>query len=336
MAERPLRFDRRMSDTEALMWTIEKDPALRSSFLQITILDEQPDYKRFRGRMARAVELLPRLRQRPSPAPVRLAPPAWEDDASFDLDYHVRHLAVPAPGTDRQLLDLAAVLYEDAFDRARPLWNITIVDGLEGGRAALLTKMHHTITDGVGGVRLSTQFIDVARDAPDPEPVETVANEPTQDRLAGALAHNLRRQAVIAGRAAGTADPVERFTAIRDRLGVTKRERAVAVFGPLAGLIGGLPTSLLVRVARQQAETVDFAASNLRAADFDLYVAGAKILANHPMGPTAGTAFNATVMSYRDGFDIGINIDRGAVNYPELLRDCILDSFGELIAAGSA
>ena len=457
-----MRFDRRMSDTEALMWTIEKDPALRSSFLQITILDQQPDYERFRGRMARAVELLPRLRQRPSPAPVRLAPPAWEDDASFDLDYHVRHLAVPAPGTDRQLLDLAAVLYEDAFDRARPLWNITIVDGLEGGRAALLTKMHHTITDGVGGVRLSTQFIDLARDAPDPEPVETLANEPTQDRLVGALAHNLRRQAGIAGRAAGNAvslathprrvpalvadsaemarsiarqlavvqkarsslwtdrslgrrfeilsvslddvkraakglggtvndlfvaavaggagtyhrakgapvdelrmsmpvstrddrsaggnafsptrvlvpagiaDPVERFTAIRDRLGVTKRERAVAVFGPLAGLIGGLPTSLLVRVARQQAETVDFAASNLRAADFDLYVAGAKILANHPMGPTAGTAFNATVMSYRDGFDIGINIDRGAVNYPELLRDCILDSFGELIAAGSS
>src|SRR5438552_3304372 len=205
MAERPMRFDRRMSDTEALMWTIEKDPALRSSFLQITILDQQPDYERFRRRMARAVELLPRLRQRPSPAPVRLAPPAWEDDASFDLDYHVRHLAVPAPGTDRQLLDLAAVLYEDAFDRARPLWNITIVDGLEGGRAALLTKMHHTITDGVGGVRLSTQFIDLARHAPDPEPVETVANEPTQDRLAGALAHNLRRQAGIAGRAAGNA-----------------------------------------------------------------------------------------------------------------------------------
>src|SRR5437764_1300767 len=73
MAERPMRFDRRMSDTEALMWTIEKDPALRSSFLQITILDQQPDYERFRGRMARAVELLPRLRQRPSPAPVRLA-----------------------------------------------------------------------------------------------------------------------------------------------------------------------------------------------------------------------------------------------------------------------
>src|SRR5437899_528912 len=208
MAERPMRFDRRMSDTEALMWTIEKDPALRSSFLQITILDQQPDYERFRRRMARAVELLPRLRQRPSPAPVRLAPPAWEDAAAFDLDYHVRHLAVPAPGTDRQLLDLAAVLYEDAFDRARPLWNLTIVDGLEGGRAALLAKMHHTITDGVGGVRLSMQFIDVARDAPDPDPLEIPPSAPPDERgflqtAAEAASHNLRRQLGIAQRAVG-------------------------------------------------------------------------------------------------------------------------------------
>src|SRR2546428_13079691 len=109
MAERPLRFDRRMSDTEALMWTIEKDPALRSSFLQITILDQQPDYERFRRRMARAVELLPRLRQRPSPAPVRLPPPPREGDAAFDLAYHLRHLAAPPPGTHRQPLDLAPV-----------------------------------------------------------------------------------------------------------------------------------------------------------------------------------------------------------------------------------
>src|SRR5436305_10308861 len=171
MAERPLRFERRMSDAEALMWTIEKDPALRSSFLQLTLLDSTPDFERFRRRMDRAVRVLPRLRQRVVNPPARFAPPEWADDPSFDLDFHVRRLALPAPGSERQLLDLAALVYEDAFDRARPLWQLTIVEGLEGGRAALLAKMHHTITDGVGGVRLSLQFLDLSPDAPDPDDV---------------------------------------------------------------------------------------------------------------------------------------------------------------------
>src|SRR4051794_13770889 len=205
MAERPLRFERRMSDAEALMWTIEKDPGLRSSFLQLTLLDKPPDFERFRRRMERAVKVLPRLGQRVVPPPFRFAPPEWADDPSFDLDFHVRRLALPPPGTERQLLDLAALLYEDAFDRARPLWNLTIVEGLEGGRAALLAKMHHTITDGVGGVRLSMQFIDVARDAPDPEPVEEAAEAVTQRGIpavvSDAAGHIARRQLGIVRRA---------------------------------------------------------------------------------------------------------------------------------------
>ncbi|MBV8387653.1 MAG: diacylglycerol O-acyltransferase, partial [Acidimicrobiia bacterium] len=162
MAERPMRFERRMSDAEALMWTIEKDPAMRSSFLQLTLLDSPPDFERFRRRMERAVKVIPRLGQRVVPPPFRFAPPEWADDPSFDIDFHVRRVAVPPPGTERQLLDLAALIYEDAFDRARPLWQLTIVEGLEGNRAALLAKMHHTITDGIGGLRLSMQFIDLS------------------------------------------------------------------------------------------------------------------------------------------------------------------------------
>src|SRR5205807_5872271 len=151
--------------------------------------------------------VLPRLRQRVVPPPARFAPPEWADDPSFDLSFHVRRLAIPPPGTDRQLLDLAALLYEDAWDRARPLWNLTIVEGLEGGRAALLAKMHHTITDGEGGVRLSMQFIDLARDAPDPDPHDVDEAPPADERgilgiAAEAAAHNLRRQLGILQRAA--------------------------------------------------------------------------------------------------------------------------------------
>src|SRR5688500_14981807 len=140
-----VRFDRRMSDAEALMWNLEKDPSLRSTFLNVTFLDQPPSFDGFRKRMERAVAELPRLHQRVAPSPARLAPPEWQDDPSFDLDFHVRRVALPQPGTDRQLLDLAAVEFQDPFDRARPLWRYSIVEGLSDGRAALLAKMHHTI-----------------------------------------------------------------------------------------------------------------------------------------------------------------------------------------------
>ena len=99
--------------------------------------------------------VVPRLRQRVVPAFGRLAPPAWHDDPDFDIDYHVRRIALPGPGTERELLDLAATLAADPFDRTRPLWEFHVVEGLEGGRAAMVQKMHHTITDGEGGVRMS-------------------------------------------------------------------------------------------------------------------------------------------------------------------------------------
>jgi diacylglycerol O-acyltransferase len=462
-APRPLRMAPHMSDAEALMWTLEKDPVLRSSFLQLTILDRPPDLDRLRRRMDRATRVIPRLRERVVSGPARIGPPRWSTDPTFDLAYHVRHLAVPPPGTLRQLLDLAAAVYDAPFDRARPLWEMAVVEGLEGGRAALLVKMHHTITDGVGGVRLSMEFLDLARDAAEPPPVPAPAPTPAPrglalvgaaaghlarrqlgaarrlvagglglashpDRLprlaaeAAATAASVARQALVTdparsplwrGRATGShrfealgfdldavrraakalggtvndlfvtavaggagayharagepvaelrmampinrrddrsaggnafspsrvvvpvaGDAVARFAAVRDRLGRVKREPALRVAEGVAGALNVLPVSLLVRLARQQAATVDFATSNLRGAPFDLYIAGAEVLANHPMGPTAGVAFNATVMSYRDRFDVGLNTDAGAVDDPELLARCIADAFDELLAYG--
>jgi hypothetical protein len=129
---------------------------------------------------------------------------------------------------------------------------------------------------------------------------------------------------------AGIEDPVERFHEIHRRLATTKSERALGLADTLAGVLNGLPTALVVRLARQQVETVDFATSNLRGANFDLFVAGAQVIANHPMGPTAGTAFNATVLGYRDHLDLGLNIDTAAIDDPGLLRGCVEESFAEL------
>ena len=154
MADLP-HFDRKMSDAEGLMWRLEKDPHLSSTFANVTLLDRAPDFDRLLRRLDRAVHVIPRLRQRVQPVPANLSAPTWVDDPNFDIRNHVRHVALPKPGTLRQLLDLACLLTADSFARTRPLWQFWVIDGLRGGKSALLQKMHHTIVDGEGGVRLS-------------------------------------------------------------------------------------------------------------------------------------------------------------------------------------
>jgi WS/DGAT/MGAT family acyltransferase len=469
-----------MSDLEALMWNLEKDPYLASSFANVTVLDQPPDVDNLRGRLTAALVRVPRLRQRVVPGLGRLAPPEWQDDPEFDIDYHVRRIALPAPGSERQLYDLASLLASTPFDRTRPLWEFTVIEGLEGGRAALFQKIHHTVMDGEGGVRMSVEFLDLERSpAPrEPEPdTEDAVDEGSADLgdaadRAGATGssgfvataletanHNLRRQLGVTRRAVGGAawlvrhpdripalggevvagaqsllrqmavtdaahsplwterslrrrfetlriplddtkraakalggsvndlfvagavaaagayhrakgaevdelritmpvstrtkgstdanaftptrvllpaspdlDPETRMNTIRERLGTTKGERAIGLAAGLAGVMNVLPTSVLVRFARQQVETVDFATSNVRGAPFDLYIAGAKIEANYPMGPTGGTAFNLTLLSSGGWLDMGCNIDLAAIEDPDLLRRCLEEAYAELLA----
>ncbi|MEO6571274.1 MAG: wax ester/triacylglycerol synthase domain-containing protein [Ilumatobacteraceae bacterium] len=174
-----MRFDRAMSDAEGLMWRLEKDPHLSSTFGTVTVLDRAPDFDAFRRRMERAVENVPRLRQRVMPAPANMAPPVWVDDPEFSIDRHVRRIACPKPGTLRQVLDLATLLVADPLDRTRPLWQFVIIEGMRGGKAAMIQKMHHTITDGERGVQLSLQYFDFERDAPEPPPLPPRADDTT-------------------------------------------------------------------------------------------------------------------------------------------------------------
>src|SRR5262245_21951093 len=98
------RFDRHMSDEDALMWNIEKDPILRSTILALAIFDRPPDWQRLRTRIDRATYVIPRLRQRVVSPPFRIGPPRWTFEPTFDLDFHLRRMRLPAPGTHRQLL----------------------------------------------------------------------------------------------------------------------------------------------------------------------------------------------------------------------------------------
>src|SRR4051812_40040198 len=173
-----------MSPSEAVMWTVEKDPALRSDFCNVTILDSLPSEDRLRATVERAIVAIPRLVDRVVSPPLRIAAPEWRADPTFEVDYHIRRIAIPEPGSMRDFLDVAQITTAPPLDRSRPLWEFTLVEGLEGGRAALLQRLHHTITDGVGGMRLSLSLVDLERE-PGPtieDAVRDVAGVVAQDR----------------------------------------------------------------------------------------------------------------------------------------------------------
>ena len=141
------------------------------------------------------IALVPRYRQRVRPIPGRLANPVWVDDQEFDLDYHVRRSALPKPGTDDQLHELVARVMSRPLDRARPLWEMYLVEGMSGDRFAVLSKTHHAVVDGVSAVDIGAVILDDM-----PEPRDTLpdewqpAPEPGWHALvAGALAETVRR-----------------------------------------------------------------------------------------------------------------------------------------------
>ncbi|MEO5724949.1 MAG: wax ester/triacylglycerol synthase domain-containing protein, partial [Ilumatobacteraceae bacterium] len=428
-------------------------------------LDRPPDFERLLRTMDRATNTFRRLRQRVQVAPANISAPMWVDDSDFDLRRHVRHIALPKPGSMRQLLDLASLIACDPFDRTRPLWQFVVIDGLRGGKSAFIQKMHHTIIDGEGGMRLSLQYIDIERDAPEKPAVtlpaeeelagaeaehSTVANDLLRSMVAGSLrlplgvvrqirdlladptgmaqagntaadavrgvisqlsdtdkAHSPlwtarslgRRMEVLrapfrdtrdaARRLGGTLNtafltaaadaagryhdelgqPVEtlrasmaistrtatsgsnafslarmlvptaampiaeRFAMIQASSEAARQSSGGASLDTLAAVATALPTSLITRLARQQAQTVDFATSNVRGAPVPMYLAGAELLENYPVGPLAGVAYNLTLLSYNNSLDMGVNIDTAAVTEPELLTRLLNQAFRDLLSA---
>ncbi len=193
-----IEFAPRMSDSDALMWSIEKDPMLRSTITSVVLLDQAPDRDRLVRLVERASRVVPRLRQRVRGHPYSVAPPRWEIDPHFDLDYHLRFMSLSGDATEADVLAMAQPLAMQGFDRARPLWEFHIVSGLADGRAAIIQKVHHAITDGVGGVKLQLELLDLERhpteERPMPDaPAPHVAGE--VERAFDALAFEARRQA---------------------------------------------------------------------------------------------------------------------------------------------
>jgi len=472
--EREHRFERQMTDAEALMWNIEKDPWLNPNGAVVTLLDRPPNWEHLRTRIRNAVATIPRLRERVVPSLGRLRPPTWEPDAEFDFDYHLRRVSLPGPGSTAQLFEFATRFYEDPFDRTRPLWMFTVVEGIAGGKAALVWKSHHSITDGTGSVRLAERYMEPAADSPVPDDVDLdsivaadiaarasddpsggskplhdlfegakrfaesnrklvadaalVAVDPSRaQEFADATLGNLRglknqvsgrtveggspmwadrsrrrhleriRVPLADAKAAGAelggsindffvtgavmgilehhkrfdvevealntsfvvstrhddaiggnsfvptllqasgADmsPQERFTSLQTEMAELRAGvSGEGSVGDLARIANMLPTSVVTRVARQQAAKQDFATSNFRAAPFPTYISGGLVLQNATLGPVAATAMNLTALSYNGQLDMGVFVDPAAIAEPQMLRRDLLEGYRALAAAG--
>ena len=163
-----------MSNTDAFTWAMESDPRLRSTVVTVIVLDRSPDWDEVRRRFDLVSRKVPMLRQRvvPSPPPT---PPRWEDAPDFDLDFHARRVTAAAPATFDTVLEMARAAAMEDFDRARPLWTATLVDGLENGGAAMVLKFHHALTDGVGGIQIGMILFDLTEV---PEKLGPVAEVP--------------------------------------------------------------------------------------------------------------------------------------------------------------
>ena len=459
-----LQFESRMSDSDALMWHIEKDPLLRSTITALTVLDQAPDRERLLDKLERGTRLVPRLRQRVVGNVFSLAPPRWEIDPNFDLRYHVRWTNLGGDGSLRDVLDIAEPVAMQGFDRARPLWEFVVVEGLADGRAALIQKLHHAITDGVGSIAIAMLLLDLERDpeaADEPMPPLPEGKVLTPaERTVDAVGHIARRNLGIARRASSTLtgaatsaasdplavvrgigdtaasvarmvspateplsplmrsrslsvrfdtltfslpdlkaaakkadgrlndafvagvagglrryhamhdapvealrmnmpinvrtdetenvagnqfaparfpvpvsieDPVEAMTAIRELVAGQRGEPALALLEPMSGLLNRLPTTVTTSIFGSMLKGVDFTTSNVPGAPIPVFMAGAEIEMMVPFGPLAGAAVNVTLLSNRDEVHLGINSDLAAVPDPDALRDCLQDSFDELL-----
>ncbi|OFJ52075.1 wax ester/triacylglycerol synthase family O-acyltransferase [Mycolicibacterium grossiae] len=155
-----------LSAVDQLLHRGEANPRTRSGIMGVELLDATPEWSRFRATFEQASRKVLRLRQKVVMPTLPTVAPRWVVDPDFNLDFHVRRVRVPEPGTLREVLDLAEVALQSPMDISRPLWSATLVEGMADGRAATILHLSHAVTDGVGGVEMFASIYDFERDAP--------------------------------------------------------------------------------------------------------------------------------------------------------------------------
>jgi WS/DGAT/MGAT family acyltransferase len=165
-----------------------------------------PGHAEFAEHIRSRLRLVPRYRQKLAFPRFEMGRPFWVDDPSFNIDYHVRHTALPKPGSDDQLRQLVGRIFSQRLDRSKPLWEVWLVQGFEGGKFAVISKTHHALVDGVSGVDIATVLFDLEPVPPAPPEDDgwTPSPEPSDAHLVAEGVKGLVRTPIsIAGRALG-------------------------------------------------------------------------------------------------------------------------------------
>ena len=450
--------EQRMLHSDAFAWYMEKDPVLRSTVVGVARLAGEPDWAQLRSRIDWLTRRVPQFRMRVQSPWLRVGPPRWTVDEQFDLDYHFRRARVPDGGTWEDVLEFARTAAMADFDRARPLWEFTVLTGLDDGGSAFVTKVHHSLTDGIGGVQLMALVVDGGPGLADvgelPEtpdghrlsslrvtahslvddvrgvvstmgrvtsalprhavravghPLDEIASgvratvsvgrfvAPTRGDSAvtrrrdinrrlvtldvpleglhdAALAANCHvNDAFLAALAGGVSryhdrhgervrdlhvtvpvsirrkrdaiggnritltrisfrghidDPTERMQHIASVMRRWRKEPALSYTQEIALGLNLVPRAYLGGVFKR----IEMVASDVPGIRQPVWLAGARIVGYYGFGPTIGAAFNATLMSYADTCNIGINIDTSAVEDPDELIDCLRAGFDDVLA----
>jgi WS/DGAT/MGAT family acyltransferase len=180
-----------------------------------------PPMEEFLEQIRRRLHLVPRYRHKLAFTPLEAGRPVWIDDPNFNLEFHIRHTALPSPGGWEQLCNLTARIFSQALDRSKPLWEMWLIEGLKEDRFALISKNHHALIDGIAGVDLATVLFDLS---PDPPPVRNSGKawqphpEPSAPELIAAGLRGALRGGVKVAEAAFEAlsRPDHTLTRVRD------------------------------------------------------------------------------------------------------------------------
>src|SRR5919204_552047 len=256
-----------------------------------------PTYAEFLAHIGSRLGSVPRYRQKIVDPPLGTGRPVWVDDPSFNLAYHVRHTAMPRPGGEEQLVALASRIFSQRLDRTKPLWELWLVEGHEGGRFALINKVHHCLVDGVAGVDLMSVLFDL-------EPVP---------------------------RPAYIADPVARLHYIRETMAALKEAKQPVGAAALVALEDFSPPTLLAQASRLHfsSRMYTLLVTNVPGPQIPLYVLGREMQEVIPVPFLGGRrALAVAIMSYNGGVPFGL---LGGYDSPpdlDVLAEALSESLG--------
>ena len=215
----------RLTGLDASFLHLERDGAHMHVAATMIFDGPSPDFEEFKQHLEGRLHLVPRFRQKLRFVPLDQGRPVWVDDPHLNLDYHVRHTALPAPGDEAQLRTFAARVFSQGLDRSKPLWEMWIVDGLADDRFAIVSKSHHCLVDGVSGVDITTVLFDAEPEpaAVDDPPQWIPRPEPSELQLLGsALTERVTVPAEFArGVRALIRRPAQALGAVRHAIGAT-------------------------------------------------------------------------------------------------------------------